>query len=227
MAQIEKAKGRRENQSPSAYTRLFGIDALGNLISRVQAAVITAGTELEKLIYERSQHITDLDAFIAQYRQHPQKGLWVANKQLVKKWKKFNSEYEPDFLAFDPTNGKCYIIEVKDGDTFDTKKAAGEHLTLHSFASDLAQAIPFATKTCLCAFNARSVDEIYEGLKGKFGKDELLTGKQLCDLLEIDFEDIIFTRAADQAKNLEYFIKQLLDIPAVRKIAQKLFEEEK
>ena len=54
MARIENAKGRRENQAPSGYTRLFGIKELGQLMSRIQGTVISSGTELEKLIYERA-----------------------------------------------------------------------------------------------------------------------------------------------------------------------------
>lgn len=43
MALIKDAEGRKDG----GYTRLFGNEELGLLISKVQAAVITAGTELE------------------------------------------------------------------------------------------------------------------------------------------------------------------------------------
>ena len=64
MALIEKAKGRREGQSSSGYTRLFGIPDLGDLMSRIQATVIAAGNELENLIRERVTRIDDLDSFL-------------------------------------------------------------------------------------------------------------------------------------------------------------------
>ena len=64
MALIENAKGRRADQSPSGYTRLFGVPALGNLISRIQAAVISSGSELEQLIWDRVVQIDDLDHFL-------------------------------------------------------------------------------------------------------------------------------------------------------------------
>ena len=46
MALIENAKGRKDG----GYVRLLGDKELGLLISRVHSAVISAGTELEKII---------------------------------------------------------------------------------------------------------------------------------------------------------------------------------
>jgi hypothetical protein len=53
----------------------------------------------------------------------------------VKNSKTIGSEHEPDFLAFYPLTRNCYIVEVKDGDQFDTKKAAGERQMLENFGS--------------------------------------------------------------------------------------------
>lgn len=63
MALIRKAKGRKAG---SGYSRLFGDDTLGHLMSRVQSAVITSGTELEKLIKARVELISDLDYFLSE-----------------------------------------------------------------------------------------------------------------------------------------------------------------
>jgi hypothetical protein len=52
MALIENAKDRRADQSPSGYSRLFGVPGLGSLISRIQAAVISSGRELEQPIWD-------------------------------------------------------------------------------------------------------------------------------------------------------------------------------
>ena len=43
--------GRRDGNS--GYTRVFENGALGQLLSRVQATVISNGNELEKLLIER------------------------------------------------------------------------------------------------------------------------------------------------------------------------------
>lgn len=222
MALIEKAKGRREGQSPSGYTRIFGIEALGNLMSRVQGAVISAGTELENLIWERVNQIEDLDRFIADTtnRQGEDK-IYVASKWQVKKSKTIHSQYEPDFLAFNPYKLECYIIEVKDGDTFDTKKANSEHATLKNFTNDIAEHLPFSTKVYLCAFNTEDKDEIYHGLKAKFSKDELLTGKELCELFNVDYDEIVSVRTSDQQNNLDYFINEILKISTIKNMVVK------
>lgn len=216
MALIEKRQGRRDNQSPSGYTRLFGISALGNLISKVHATSISAGTELEKLIWERCENrIEDLDEFLEKTLHSEEDKTFVATKKQVKKSKKIHSKYEPDFLAFNPYNRICYIVEVKDGDTFDTKKSSGEHKTLHDFTNDISRELSYSTEIYLCGFNATK-DELYVGLKGKFSKDELLTGKELADIFKFNYDEIIKLRTAEQQSNLEYFIKQLLNIPAIK-----------
>ncbi len=231
MALIEKQKGRRETQSPSGYIRLFGIPAMGNLISRIQAAVISAGSELEHLIWDRVNQVQDLDKFIADnLRGMGEDRIFVANKQQVKNSKSINSQYEPDFLAFNPRKRECYIIEVKDGDTFDTKKAAGEHATLKNFTNDIAEHLPFTTKIYLCAFNCKTKDEAFVGLKGKFSRDELLTGQELSVLLGFDYNEIVSIRTSDQQNNLDYFVNELLKIGNIRNMIVKrlkLFKEDK
>jgi len=223
MALIEKAKGRREGQTASGYTRLFGIDALGNLISRIQGTVISSGTELEKLIWERVKQISDLDKFIAETLNTPKDGIWVANKKQVKNSKLISSNYEPDFIAFDLNKRICYVIEVKDGDQFDTKKASSEHKTLHDFITG-CEALPFSKQVYICSFNAKTKEDIYKGLKSKFSKTEILTGKELCGLFEIDYDEIVKIRTSDQQGNLEYFVKALLNINPVRNMIVKFLK---
>ena len=211
MAKIRDAKGRRENQSPSGYTRLFGNIALGNLLSKVQAAVISSGNELERLILERCQKISDFDNFVTDL-DNRSPGIFVATKRQIKKSKKVETRFEPDLLAFDLVHRICYVIEVKDGDQFDTKKSEGERNTLHSFRSDVASVLPFSFKIYMCSFNAPSKEAIYHGLKHKFPLDELMTGKELCDLLGIDYNEILDIRKQDQEDNIDYFVEKHLNL---------------
>lgn len=217
MALIEKAKGRRAEQSPSGYTRLFGVPALGNLMSRIQGAVISSGNELEKLIWERVNQIEDLDNFLEATLQGGENKVFVASKQQIKKSKKIHSRYEPDFVGFNPKQRQCYIIEVKDGDQFDTKKAAGEHQTLYNFRNDVSSVLSYSAAVYICSFNARTKDEIVLGLKNQFSKEETLTGKEMCDLFGIDYQEIIKNRTNDQRANLRFFIVEILKIPAIKK----------
>jgi len=224
MALIEKAKGRLETQSPSGYTRLFGIAALGNLMSRVQGAVIASGTELENLIWARTTRIDDLDVFLVGTMHSTEDRIYVARKDQIKRSKTIHSKYEPDFLAFNPSTRHCYIIEVKDGDQFDTKKSNSEHVTLHSFNNDISSALPYGTSIHLCCFNVRTRDEIYHGLKGKFSLEEVLTGRELCTLLGIDYDEIVAVRQHDQQRNLEYFLTELLKIVDVRRMIARILQ---
>jgi len=50
--------------------------------------------------------------------------------------------------------------------------------------------------------------------------DELLTGEELCELLNIDYEQIVAARSGDQADNLYYFVDELLKIPGVQEVLQ-------
>ncbi len=227
MALIENAKGRGEKQAPSGYTRLFGIPALGNLMSRVQGAVISSGNELEKLIWERVNRIENLDEFLDKTLQDGEDKIFVATKKQVKQSQKINSQYEPDFLGFNPHQRKLYIIEVKDGDQFDTKKSAGEHTTLHNFTNDISSELPYSTEIYMCSFNARTKKEIYDGLKSKFSMEEVLTGKEMCDLFGIDYDEIVKIRTADQQTNLEFFIKEILHIPAIKNMIVGLLKNSK
>jgi hypothetical protein len=224
MALIENAKGRRADQSPSGYTRLFGVPELGNLMSRIQAAVISSGSELERLIWDRVLQIDGLDHFLQTTLHSEEDKVFVARKQQIKNCKTIISAYEPDFLAFHPLTRNCYIVEVKDGDQFDTKKAAGEHQMLGNFRTDISHSVPYITHVYLCSFNASTKEEIFRGLKRKFQMGELVTGRELCDLFRIQYESIVSHRLKDQLGNLKYVAHELLAIEGVRDVVLEQIE---
>ena len=212
MALIEDAVGRRKDQTPSGYTRLFGNAEVGNLMSRAHGACISQGIELEEQIYTRTKKINDFDEFIKNL--HDQKaGVWVARTAQIKVPKGIPKS---DFIAFDLTKGKGYVIELKDGDQFDTKKSEGEAIALHKFVNYIPEVIPkFPFNGYICSFNANTKEEVFEGLKGKFEMDEVLTGRELCSLLEIDYDDITRARQNDQQSNLSYFVDRVSEIDPV------------
>jgi len=220
---MSKMKGRRADQTPSGYTMIFGIPELGNLISKTHATKISAGIELEELIMARCKGIPDFDAFISNLNNDKTAGIFVATKKQVKKSKVISAtKYEPDFLAFDLVKRICYVIEVKDGDQFDTKKAAGERTTLHNFTTLVSSVLPFSFQIYICGFNARTRKEIYDGLKHKFSMDEILTGQELCTLFGIDdYQEIVRVRTNDQQDNLIYFVEELLKISNIKNMIVK------
>ena len=219
MALIENAKGRTEG---SGYQRVFNNDQLGTLISKVQGTVISAGTELERIIKSKVNLIHDLDAFL-ELEDMPF-DIMVADKKEIKKCRKMDSEeLEPDFMIFKREEGrqKCYIVELKDGDSFDTKKAAAEYAAMHRFIGENEKNIPCTVQSYFCSFNQEDKEEIYRGFKEKIGMDELMTGRVFCEMLDVDYDEIVETRKDDGYDNFNYFLSELLKVPAVSEFLKK------
>jgi hypothetical protein len=183
MALLKAAPGREAG----GYERLFGDAKLGRLLSRVQSAVIRAGAELEQVIIELANTIDDADAFLD--ADILQEGVFAVSKKVLKKSKRLNyAGVEPDFVVF-KREGKtqhCYLIELKDGDTFDTKKAAGEKESMQRFLTAIAPHIQFTMSIHFCCFHRLTKQEIVQGFKRKITINEAMTGPEFCDLLGVD-----------------------------------------
>lgn len=213
MSLIRSRKGRDDG----GYTRLFGDPSLGRLLSRVQAAVIAAGSELEKLIIERANCLPDVDAFLN--KDIVPDGTYVAPKAALRRSRILNyAAVEPDFMVFRRRGREhnCYLIELKDGDTFDTKKAAGEKESLNRFMVAIAPHIRYTVSIHFCCFHRTRKEEIVEGFKRKITLAEAMTGVEFCELLGIDRDAILAQRARDQEENLSYFVQELIRIPRVQ-----------
>ena len=221
MARIEQRKGRKGG----GYERLFGDEDVGHLISRVQGAVISAGTELERIIRHKASPIKDFDSFLQQGTFS--EGTFLATKSQLKKSNILDfSGQEPDFAVFRISNGqrRCYIVEVKDGDNFDTKKAATEHRLVHEYITQNAHLIDFEISAHICSFNQLDKQEIVIGFKEMISAQEALTGPEFCAMLEIDYEEIIEERKSDQQPNLEYLISELCKIRTARELIKQNME---
>lgn len=213
-----------QNSNPKersgGFARLFGDEALGDLMSKVQSAIISSGSELENIIKERVARkrrlIEDLPAFL---RCPPQEEeVFLAPKKVVRYAKNLGlKEIEPDFLLFDNHAGQqnCLILELKDGHLLDTKKSAKERENLLKAEQILAPQIPYTVSFAICCFNQESLAEISRGLKGAFKTANILTGKALCDLLGLSYTEILELRRQDSAQNRQYFLEQLLAIPSM------------
>lgn len=219
-------KNAQPKETSGAYHRLFGNSQLGRLISRVQSAVISSGTELERMIKERVRLIDDLDAFLK--TQTMPDGVWVATKNGVKKCVALNYDgSEPDFFIFKRREGiqYCHIVELKDGHIFDTKKAAAEREAAHGFVKQNARHLQYRMSCHFCAFNLDDRDAIWKGFKKRIRLDEIMTGREFCDLLEIDYEEIVESRKAHGPVNMDYFISELVRIPEVKSKINRLLRQ--
>ncbi len=213
MALIKDRKGRRDG----GYGRLFGDTELGELISKVQAAVISSGTELERIIADKMEKIEALDDFLTLDLMPD--GVFLAIKKQIKASEILGSEgSEPDFVIFRRRDNKqhCHLVELKDGDTFDTKKAAAERTQMYTFIRENAQHLSYKVSAHFCCFNQDSREAIHQGFKSKIEMDEAMTGREFCELLEIDYDEIVQARTTDQSENMAYFVRELAGIKAVR-----------
>lgn len=218
MALIRNRQGRKDG----GYTRLFGDPQLGSLISRVQSAVISSGTELEKLVAERANLIEDVDQFLQQ-DIYPE-GAFVATKAAIKNCQTIDCvSAEPDFVAFERRAKRqhCYVIELKDGDAFDTKKAAGERESMHRFVNVIAPVVQFIITVHFCSFNQGDRQAIVDGFKRRITEEEAMTGSEFCTLLGVDYGEIVTVREQHQVTNFRDFISELLAIPSTRNEIEK------
>lgn len=222
MALLKNAKGRK---SGSGYARVFSDPDLGHLISRVHSTVISYGSELERIIKEKVELIDDLDRFLEQ--EIMPDGVLVADKQKVKRCETLDfAGSEPDFLIFRRKNNQqaCHLVELKDGDTFDTKKAAAEHRAMHEFISKNAPHLQYKIRAHFCCFNQDSRQAIFVGFKRKIPQNQAMTGREFCNLLELNYEEIVKVRAKQGAENVRYFLKELVGIGAIRGRLKRLLK---
>ena len=196
-------------------------------MSKVQGTVISAGSELEKLITERVETIDDLDAFLR--KDIMSEGVLLAQKRKIKKCSELNSQgSEPDFMIFKRREGHqhCHLVELKDGHVFDTKKVDGEREALHGFAKRNAGRLPYRVSTHFCAFNQNDAEVIWKGFKQRIDIKEAMSGREFCELLEIDYDEIVEVRKSAAEDNIRYFLEELLHIPEINTIIEEILSSE-
>jgi len=204
MALISNAKGRREDETPSGYERLFGNRQLGMLMSKVQSAVISTGNELEGML---ANQIKDTQGISIQK---------INKENRVFKGIKDGHDIIIDCVV--EKDKKFMLIEIKDGDTFDTKKVAGEVESLLTAKNHIIETHKLKESDVLvfyCSFNATSHEQIERGAKGLLPKNSAMTGQEFCKLVGLDFDKIVQERKKDQQENLNYFIGELKKIPEI------------
>ena len=219
MVRIEESNpGRRDG----GYARLFNDPDIGALVSRVHATSIRAGTELEHIIRRESltngTAIRDLDEFL----ENGSDGVFLADKSAIKASTRIQfPSAEPDYLVFvrEGAQRECYVLELKDGDQFDTKKSTGEVSNLSAFSTNVGSTIPYSTAIRICSFNQDDRQAIVAGFKQMVDASMVWTGREFCALLGFDYAAILEERTTDANDNRRFLVEQLLRIPELRSIA--------
>ena len=222
---MAKIRNSNPKNSSGGYERLLGNKELADIFTKAQSTVISNGTELENIIKSRANNIEDLNQFMEKVNSgRMENGIFLCTKKVTKKSNYKLEGHEPDFLIFSiqPEGKVAYVIELKDGDTFDTKKSAGEKESLKTFKMHLGSMIEFRTNYKICAFNQLDKEKIVMGFKSQFTIDEVWTGKDFCDILGINYEEIINQRKADTLDNYLFVINALAEMEDIQK---KVFEK--
>lgn len=73
----------------------------------------------------------------------------------------------------------------------------------------------------IVCFNKENTEEIVEGFKRKITTDEAMTGREFCELLEIDYNEIVEMRKSDQNDNMNYFMEELTKIKEIEQYFTK------
>ena len=172
---MARLRDTRPRNTSGSYERLFDNAALGELVSKIQSAVISSGSELEAMVVEMVPNIHDLDAFLEQ--EIMSDGVLLARKRQIKQSRTLDfSGSEPDFMVFKRRHGvqTCHIIELKDGHVFDTKKASAERQAMHGFIERNAQHIQYRLQAHFCAFNQDDRQAIWNGFKRRIALNEAM-----------------------------------------------------
>ena len=115
----------------------------------------------------------------------------------------------------------CYVVELKDGDVFDTKKADGEIGSLSGFVESIREIMAYAPEIRICSFNQTDKSAIVDGFKKRVTASQVWTGAEFCELLGIDYQAILNERRADAAMNREWLVESILAIPELREIVTR------
>jgi len=209
---MAKIRNSNPKKSSGGYERLLGNKELASIFTKAQSTVISNGTELEKIIAQRAKKIENLDEFMEKVNSGQMEyGVFLCTKSVTKKSKYAHEKKQPDFLVFSiqPEGKVAHVVELKDGDTFDTKKSFSEMESLKAFKLHLGSKIEFRVDYKICAFNQLDKEEIVSGFKKEFSIDDVWTGKEFCDVLGIDYDEIINQRKDDTVDNYSYVIEAL------------------
>jgi len=221
-----KIKDMSPKSTSGGYERVFNDAKMGQLITKVQATVISNGSELERIILNKCNVLSDVDFFIdAVTNGEQESGIYVAPKKILKKSSRTKDlqNIEPDITIFIIKKAReCKIIELKEGFMFDTKKVKAEQQNLEKFATIFGSRIPFVTDWYICCFNQNNKAIIKLGLKNEFEEEHILTGQEFCNILGLDYNEIIENRNKDSKENLEYFVSEMLNNPCVRETICRL-----
>lgn len=213
MARIADSKGREDDNS--GYTRLLGNRQLGQLLSRIHATVIRNGNELEDMLARHcpyratglKERVSGALVLFTQPREvYFGEALHIRPGQ---------HQAVADVVILDNTSRRAIVVELKDGDEFDTKKADGELRSIAPLATAIGERLDYTPEYFFCCFNQEDKQVIVRGAKGRFAEEHVMTGREICELLAVDWRMIRDQRERDRRENLRHFVSELSAMPEI------------
>jgi hypothetical protein len=198
MALLKDAKSKTDEEiTNSGYWRMSKNIDMARLFQQIQSTVIRNGNELEELVFRDShirgrvkQEYTDVDledAPCLYYKTTLKEGIIPGLEKSV----------HPDFIVV--THDSVSVVELKDGNNFDTKKSTGEIDKLEMITAFLQQHTSKKVKGLIVLWNTEDLGNA--SFKDKRASRHLMTGREFADLVGIDFDALNKSREADAQKN--------------------------
>ncbi|AGE50806.1 endonuclease HhaII [Paramecium bursaria Chlorella virus CVB-1] len=231
MALIEDIKGSIDVTN-SGYHRVFATNMLkpdishdlAQLMSKIQGAVISNGSILEKILidprFNRNPIIlkAKVDDILKKTNGHYPKVRFgvdvLKTKGFILKGKK---AIEVDYIVI--KDNDIYVYEIKDGDSFDTKKSEAEYQSLMMITEFLSSYSIFNKITPgIILWNSNDISKA--SFKSIKGKSIILRGKDFCDKFDIDYDSLNASRTYNNLKNVNYVLS-VTDSIRTRFLSQK------
>lgn len=216
MTRLSEAAMKKKHKTSGSYGRLFDDEKIGLVMSDVQSTAIRNGNELEKLIERYSNPLTNSDTcnLINEIKSGTiQNGTYLLSKDSYRGTAIAIPNHELDYIVVraNDTNIEIVVVEMKDGDDFDTKKSNAELETLTACKDFIENNFEISTDYALCCFNQKSRQNIVRGLKHRFDEAHVMTGNEFCELVDIEYEAIINERKSDATDNIMELARRLAD----------------
>ncbi len=221
---IEKTRGRQGDIRDSGYYRLFesqktdsGYDEvaqrLARIVSKIHSASICNGNKLEEYIgnseYNKNNPINN---HVVTSLQSIEKGHYLNIRFEKDLWDDTKTQStEIDYMLHD--GERICLFEIKDGDTFDTKKSREEIKSLRDVSILLKGHTPNLPVHCyIVLWNIKDLRK--NGFKATLDDDiSLINGRMMCDIIgNVDYDKIIHSRKDIGDKNLGFCINELREI---------------
>ena len=195
----------------SGYYRAVGGSTPGSLelaklFQKSHSTVIRNGNQLEELIYENCNLKFKDNKVKLSEKLLKNKNLFMVKCNISKQYTSNNKAIALDALYL--TDDKIYVVEIKDGSNFDTKKSSGEVHKLKKAAEIISLNDPHKRK-CELKIVLWNCDDLKDSsFKDKEATSWLMRGKDFSKLIEVDFDFLNQKRTLDKDENYLYVMSE-------------------